>query len=266
VSAHLAKDDVIGLVMLDASDPDRRAAEAHVAECGECRREWSRADQVRALMDGLAPPPAPSAAALQRTRARIHAELDGAKTKKATDPEPEVAATSAPGWATGLAVAVVGAFGFVFIEHEASALRYFVAAAAIGVAAMIGSLAARSDRDARIATLSALALSIGLGAVDLRAFAMELGHAESCFSTHVVACLLPLVAATWLTSSRRGSTSPFHAAAAAACGAVAGQAVLLTACASEESFLHVVFFHVAGVVTAAALGAGSGRLVAALRS
>lgn len=268
MSAHLSKDDAVGLVMLDASDPDRRAAEAHVEGCAACGREWARAEKVRALMEGLAPPPQPSAAALQRARANVHAALaaDGSAPKAVEDPEPEVAASSAPGWATGLAIVVVGALGFVLIPpQEASALRYFVAAAAIGIAAMLGSIAARSTRHARLATVSALGLSIGLGAVDLRAFAMEMGHAESCFSTHVVACVLPLAAALWLASSRRGTSSPFHSAAAAACGAIAGQAVLLTACASEESFLHVVFFHVAGVVTAAAIGAGSGRLALRLR-
>ncbi len=261
MSEHLARDDVAGLAMLDAGDPDRRAAEDHASACAACRSEWARAERMRALMDGLASPPEPSPAAMQRARARVHAQLESeSATKAASEPEPEISASSAPGWATGAAVVLVGALGFVLIPHQGSALRYFVAAAAIGVAAMLGAIAARSERDARLATVLALGLSVGLGAVDLRAFAMEMGHAEGCFTTHIVASVLPLAAALWLMVSRRGATGPFHTAAAAACGAIAGQAVLLTACASEESFLHVVFFHVAGVVAAAALGAGSGRL------
>jgi hypothetical protein len=264
VSAHPSSDEIVGSALLDASDPGRLAVEAHARDCADCGVAWASAQKLVVLMDGLAPPPAPSDAALQRIAARIHGELDAEKKSAPAvrDPEPEVAGSF--GWLTGLSIVAVGAAGFAFVPHDASTLRYLVAASAIGVAAALGSMAARSGWHARLATGLALGLSIALGAVDLRAFTLELGHAESCYSTHVIACLLPLAAAAWLTMSKRGSTSPFHAAAAAACGAIAGQAVLLTACASEESLLHVVFFHVAGVLTAAALGAGSGRVASRL--
>jgi hypothetical protein len=262
VSAHLTKDEALGLVMLDANDAERVAAEAHVGECAECRREWARAEKVLALMGALAPPPAPDAGAMQRTKALVHAELAAEPKKvesKNVEPEPEISA-GRPGWLNGISVAAVGALGFAFVPHDATTLRYFVAFAAIGIAALLGMMAARSEQDARRATFAALGLSLGLGAIDLRAFALEVGHAESCFSTHIIACVLPLATALWLTSSSRGVKSPFHAAAAAACGAIAGQAVLLTACASEESFLHVAFFHVAGVLAAAAMGYAGGRV------
>jgi hypothetical protein len=53
-------------------------------------------------------------------------------------------------------------------------------------------------------------------------------------------------------------------AAAGAAGALAGQGVLLTTCAADESVLHVLFFHFAGVALATLLGGGLGAVASRL--
>ena len=55
-------------------------------------------------------------------------------------------------------------------------------------------------------------------------------------------------------------------AAAGACGALAGQGVLLTSCAADESVMHVLVFHFLGVLLATAGGAVLGAATGSFRS
>jgi len=70
---------------------------------------------------------------------------------------------------------------------------------------------------------------------------------------HELATAAIAVTALWIWHKDRASRSPSTAAGIAALGALAGDASLHIACASATSFMHVLVFHVGGIVAAAAV-------------
>ena len=113
----------------------------------------------------------------------------------------------------------------------------------------------------KIATASALLLSFLLAFVDYSVVPMIAGHAVGCLSMELMVGALPLVSMLGFARANGPSLGAWQTGAAGACGALAGQGVLLTTCAADESVLHVLAFHVLGVVVATLLGLGLGRVV-----
>jgi hypothetical protein len=234
---------------------------AHAASCETCGREWQKASRLAALVGTLAAPPAPSPKALARTQARVRALMAA---------EPRMAIDTPHARSSGMTVAalvlVSVVIGFALNGPAISIERAMIALATIGVAALLPSFALRSPRHAVLATLGALGLSVTLGWLDYNEWPLIEGHTVGCMEIELAIGALPLVAMLAFargTGARMGSLA---SAAAGACGALAGQGVLLTSCAADESVLHVLFFHVAGVVVAAAAGAALGGLSGRLRT
>lgn len=256
---HRAPDEIALLAMAKEDDAERVRFAAHAEGCASCAREWQRAGKLAALMGTLATPPPPSDRALARTRARVHAAL-------AAEPRPAPAAAAERSpmarFAVGAAVLVSVVLAFSMTGPAISAYRMLLAIATIGVAALLPGLALRSDRDAIRATAGALALSFTLAWLDYTEIPLVAGHAVGCMTTELVIGALPLLSMLALARGAGARAGAFTGAAAGACGALAGQGVLLTTCGADESVLHVLVFHVAGVALAALLGGGLGTALA----
>ncbi len=254
---HLDKDEIGVLAMAAAGDADRVAFEAHASGCAACGTEWRRAARLAELMGTLATPPPPSKKSLARAQARVRALL-------AIEPRPRVEPSHATGSGFGVAAAVLVpvVIAFSLSGPAISAYRELLAITTIGVAALLPSFAMRSERHAIGASIAALALSLTLGWLDFTEFPLIAGHAVGCMSSELVIGALPLAAMLAVSRSAGPRASALQTAAAGACGALAGQGVLLTTCGADASVLHVLAFHVAGVVLAALIGGGLGTLVA----
>lgn len=257
MSDHPEKGALVVAAALEAHDPERIAVERHVASCPDCAREWEKAARLSALFEKLAPPPPADERSLGRTRARIHAAL-ASEPRVAPPPRSQL-----PGFAIAAGLLISSCVALYLFGPSISGTRTVLALATIGVAAILSSLALRSDRHAIGATLGALVLSLGVGLVDYRELALDMGHAIGCLQMELAIGALPLLLMLGVSRSR-SDVGAAQTAAVGAAGALAGQAVLLTSCAADESVLHVLLFHVAGVVLAGLYGAGLGRLSRAL--
>ncbi|MFO0683457.1 MAG: hypothetical protein U0234_15475 [Sandaracinus sp.] len=257
-STHPEKGALAVAAALDASDPERVAIEQHVALCPDCAREWEKSARLAELLGGLAAPPAPDERKLARTRARVHAQL-------AVEPRVVPAArTRAPVLASAAGLLISSCVALGLLGPSISASRTVLALATLGVAALLPGLALRSNRHAVGATLGAFVLSLGVGMADYHEVALVPGHAVGCLVFELLVGALPLLVMLGFSRSRP-EVGAVQMAAVGASGALAGQAVLLTQCAADESVLHVLFFHVAGVLLAGLYGAGLGGLSRALR-
>jgi len=214
--------DELAAFAMEGRGVDHDAAAAHASDCATCGPEWKRAQ-----------PPA------------------------------EVAAPSPmPGLLVAASVLVSVVIAFAMSTPAISPYRILLALCTIGVATLLPSLALRSEREAIGAMVGALALSVTLGWLDYTEFPLIGAHAMGCFETEIAIGALPLVAMVGLARSSGVRLGSLASAAAGASGALAGQGVLLTTCAADESVLHVLFYHCAGVVVAALVGGGLGALVA----
>jgi hypothetical protein len=256
VSEHPSRDEIGVLAMAAADDPQRVAFEAHAADCSACTREWRRSLRLAELMGTLAAPPPPSPKALARAQARVHALL---AMEPASAIEPKAAPFQGLMVAAAVLVSVVAAFSLS--GPPISMYRELLAITTIGVAALLPGFAMRSERNAIAASVAALALSNVLGWLDFTEFPMVAGHAVGCMQMELAIGALPLLAMLGVSRSAGSRASAFQTAAAGASGALAGQGVLLTTCGADESVLHVLVFHVAGVVLGALIGGGLGTLV-----
>jgi len=253
VSAHFSPDEIAAIAMGDGDDA---ALASHAAECAVCAKQWQGAKRLVSLMDGLAAPPPPSEKAMQRTQARVRALLASEPREAAPAPVPAIR-----GLMVGAAVLVSVVIAFALSGPSISPYRILIALATIGVAALLPNLALRSERDALVASALALGLSMTLGLLDYTEISLVAGHAISCFSTELAIGALPLVTMLGMARSSSARLGTLASAAGGAAGALAGQGVLLTTCAADESVLHVLFFHVAGVVVATLVGGGLGAVM-----
>jgi hypothetical protein len=263
VSEHLSQDAIAMLALSprsSAPEPERAAFEAHAVGCETCRAEWTRAVRLAELMGTLATPPPPSEKSLARTRARVRALL-------ASEPRPEVVATDPrrAGITVAAALLVSVVLGFAMTGPPISIARAIIALATIGVATLLPSIALRSEREALGATGLALSLSVALAWIDYNEWPLVPGHTIGCMQIELAIGALPLMAMLGFSRGTGARLGSFASAAAGACGALAGQGVLLTSCAADESVLHVLFFHVAGVAVATVAGAGLGTILGRLR-
>jgi hypothetical protein len=89
---------------------------------------------------------------------------------------------------------------------------------------------------------------------------LELGL--RCMRFELVFAGIALGTGVLLTRLRGHELGPLRASVVAMTGALAGQAVLRMRCEAPDAALHLLAFHLVGVVLATALGAGAGRLLA----
>jgi hypothetical protein len=72
MSEHLPSEQLLALVTLAPDDPERRAADAHVAECRECRAQWAEHEAMLRMLDASFALPALSPALSARVHQRIY--------------------------------------------------------------------------------------------------------------------------------------------------------------------------------------------------
>lgn len=202
---HLDESSAMFLVALSGDDAERRAAEAHVATCGQCRAVWQESQQLLVMLDSAAQPDPVSPALLQR----VHAAVSNAQVEQR------------PWYARR------GAWGFL-AGAVASLLLFW---SQLG-AAVPAELQAQGQP--------------GVG-WDCTGF--ELGLAASAFALGVL----------WARRAAR-EFGPMQASLIAMSGALVGQWLLESRCEAEQTALHLLVFHVAGVALAALLGAAAGGL------
>jgi hypothetical protein len=161
------------------------------------------------------------------------------------------------------AAATAGAALAVFLllaalaRHRSREAGDWIAAAVLALGASL--LAALGVRRARFAIPAAAAAALGAAALAVRGGPLDAALGLRCALDEMAAAAL-VVGAMWL-ALRGGSTSPARSAwsAAAAAGALAGDAALQLACASSGELPHALVFHLGGVLAAAALGSLAGR-------
>jgi len=238
--------DAAGLASLAPGDPERDAAFAHARGCAACAAALREGERLVALIDALPPDPALSGAGWRRAAAPVLEDLPQAP--------PRVVLPAA-----ALAAALVATAA---ARVHSGAPGDWVAAAALAVAAAaIAAFAARGLPSLAAAVVASLAFAVaGAGAGPLTA-----EEGVRCLATELATAAVPLVAALAL-SRRGGGVGAARLAAAAAAGALAGQAALEVGCHAPKTFAHLLAFHVGGVLAAAAAGALAGARVAARAS
>lgn len=230
--------DAAGLAALRPDDPERAAAWAHAKACPGCERALRQAERLQRMVGPWEPPPLPPGAMAQAV--------------PAIDEELRLEA-----WRRGAAsaAAICAAFaGIVLLARgrSDSGLDRGVAAGlclgAIGFAVEARQMPLFSVIGAVVMGVVAAALTGEPGP-----FASALG--AECMATELLGAGA-VVAAVWLVL-RNGTTSPARVAlaAAAAAGALAGDAALQLTCPARGAVPHLVVFHVGGVVAAAAIAA-----------
>lgn len=254
MSEHLAPADVAGLVMLDSSDPERVAAEAHARACPGCAGELDAATRTLGSLAALEQGLETSPERLRTIRASIPMRANG---------------TQGLDWRTAsasviAAVAVAAAVIAIFRGVSESTLAWLAAGTAliVGVGAIVW---VRDEGSGRTATIVATAGSLALAMLSIEpGGAIEWGHAALCAGTQLVGALAPAVVALKIPSGTppRGWTLAGRGAG----GALVAIAAVSLVCPAH-SVSHVIVFHVLSVGAAAAVatlvaGAALGRRAA----
>jgi hypothetical protein len=224
-----------GLASLRPDDPERVAAMAHAAGCAGCARALREGERLQALLATAVVEPLP-AAALERTSRAIAAEL----RREAR-------------WRVAAALAAVSASVLVLLAFARArspsiadwTLAAVLWAIAVAVAAVVSRRPFLAAAIAVVASLAAAVISDGPGP-------LAPGLGIECAATELASSAL-VAGAVWLTARRVGFPwTPFALAAAAAGGALAGNAALQVTCAAHGSAPHQLVFHVGAVLVAAA--------------
>ncbi len=240
--------DAAGLAALPSDDPERIAARAHADGCSGCARALREAERLHALVAAPEPPPLP-AGALERASRAILADLRREARRRMTA---SIAAVCA------LLVALVG-----LARNRAGSAEDWARAAVLGALAI--ALAAAARRRALLGTTVAMLAAVTAAVAAGRPGPLAIDVGLHCFATEILSAAV-VVGAVWL-AIRGGTTSPARSAiaAAAASGALAGDAALQVTCAARDAIPHLLAFHVGGVLVAvagASLFSGAKRRVA----
>ena len=225
--------DAPGLAALPADAPERLAAWAHASGCAACARALREAERLQALVTAWEPPPL-AAEVLERASRPIVDELGREARRRMI--------------ASIAAVCVVLAAFVGFARDRARPAGDWAWAAALGALAAVLAAAARRRAPLVIATAVLAAVTAAVATGRTGPLAVDVG--VRCLTMELVSAAM-VVGAVWL-AIRGGSTSPARAAiaAAAAAGALAGDAALQVTCAARDAIPHLLAFHVGGVLLA----------------
>lgn len=226
-----------GLAALRPDDPERIAAMTHAGGCPGCARALAEGERLQSLLAAAAPEPLP-AAVLGRAYAEIREQLRREARRRLV------------GSVAAVCASVLVLLGFARARSPSTA-DWALAAILWATAVALAAAASRRPRlviaGSVLAVAAAGAISGGPGPL-VPALGLE------CLATELASAAV-VVGAVWL-AIRSGTTSPARSAiaAAAAAGALAGDAALQVTCAAHTSVPHLLAFHVSGVILAA-LGA-----------
>jgi hypothetical protein len=222
-----------GLAALPPEDPERIAAWAHASGCAGCARALREAERLQALVTAWEPPPR-AAGSLERASLAIIADLRREAQRRM------IASIAAVCLALGVFVG--------FARDRSRLAEDWVWAAVLGALAI--ALAAAARRRALLVVAAAVLAAVTAAVVARRPGPLAAGVGVDCLTMELASAAM-VVAAVWL-AIRGGTTSPARSAvaAAAAAGALAGDAALQVACAARDAIPHLLAFHVGGVLLA----------------
>ncbi len=226
--------DAPGLAALRSDDPERVAAWSHANGCPGCASALREAERLQALIAGCEPAPLPVGATERASRA-IVAELRREARRRAL------------GSIVAICASVLLFVGFARSRSRSTedwAMAAVLAALAIALAAFARR---RPLLVVGVTVLAALAAGLAFGQTPLAG-----APGVHCLATELASAAV-VVGAVWL-ALRKGTTSPARSAiaAAAAAGALAGDAALQVTCGAQDEVPHLLAFHVGGVLLAAA--------------
>ena len=227
-----------GLAALRSDHPERIAAAAHASGCPGCARALAEGERLQSLLAEAAPAPLP-AALLGRAHAAIRGELRREARRRLV------------GSVAAVCAAVLVLVGLARARSPSMA-DWALAAVLWATAAALAAAASRRPR--LVMAVSVLAAAVaGTSSGGPGALVPSLGL--ECLATELASAAV-VVGAAWL-AVRGGTSSPARSAiaAAAAAGALAGDAALQVTCAAHTSVPHLLAFHVGGVLLAIAAAA-----------
>lgn len=225
--------DAPGLAALSPEDPERIAAWAHADGCAGCARTLRGAERLQALVAACEALPL-AEGALQRASQAILADLRREARRR-------MAASSAAACAS--LAAFVG-----FARNRSRSAEDWAWAAVLGALAIALAAAARRRALLVVAAAVLAAATAAVAAGQPGPLAVDLG--VHCLAAEIASAAM-VVGAAWL-AIRGGTTSPARSAvaAAAAAGALAGDAALQVTCQARDAIPHLLAFHAGGVVLA----------------
>ncbi len=240
--------DAAGLAGMRPDDPERVAARTHANGCAGCARALREAERLQALVAAWEPPPLP-AGALERASQAILADLRREARRRMIASITAVCASF---------VAFVG-----LARNRPRSAEDWAWAAVLGALAV--ALAAAARRKALLVITAAVVAAVTAAVAVGQTGPLAVDVGLHCLTTEIASAAV-VVGAAWL-AIRGGTTSPARSAvaAAAAAGALAGDAALQVTCAARNANPHLLAFHVGGVllsVVGASLLWGARRRVA----
>jgi len=225
-----------GLAALPPDDPERRLAWEHARSCEGCARALREAERLQAVLGAWSPEPI-SSATLSRAAAAIAVELSAERRRRSI-----------------FSAAAAGAFAAALValaRHRGGSALDWTTASLLAALAMV--LAALSGRRPWLVLGGVLGVALAGALVEGRPGPLEAGAGVECLLWELVAATVVALAG-WL-ALRGGTTAPPRSAlaAAAAAGALAGDAALQVTCEAHAVGPHLLAFHVGGVLLAAGI-------------
>jgi hypothetical protein len=237
---HISE-DAAGVAALDPSDPARLDAEAHARACPPCARSLEQADRMFVLLDKLPAAAEPPAASLRAASRLVLGRL---------------ATMAVP---TRLLVVLLPSLWVILVvmaKHRATGVEPWVQSGLLVAASLISVSLLR--------VLGVVSAGLALGASVLATApgwgpgALEVRHGVACLLTELGVAAAATALTAWVVVRRRSRYPAPAFVGTAVAGALTGQAALQLSCPSGTAGLHLLAFHIGGVVLAALMA----RLVA----
>ena len=242
------------LLSLPSEDPQRQEGMAHAEGCERCTLEARGTQRMLGAFDALSVSP-PSATALRRAAAPILEDMARSAEKRRRFATVVAAGASLVGFALLVGLAQ---------ERASGVAKWQIA---VGFALVAAACTASAVLFRAKALWAILPVSAAMAAVLGSTHALDVDAAVRCALCEGIGASLPLAALSYLMLRRPFSLGPSGAAAAAAGGALVGQAALVLTCPSH-GLEHLMLFHAGTVALAAVLGYlwGQRPLILASRS
>jgi len=234
----------LALVALARGERELKEAWAHARSCARCAEQLHWAERMLVMVDAELAPSPPSTEALLRAKGAIELELDRRPAMSSR------AARAAAAIATlGAGAALAGPLARHHHHLDAGSV-VFSAAAAVTAAALAWLGIGRRPA---VAALGACAISLVVAVVPSASPGLFAPVGVHCLALELFTAAWPL-AALAAAGGVSSSTSRWSTAALAAAGALAGQAALHLTCPERSAGLHLLAFHLGGVMLAAVAG------------
>jgi hypothetical protein len=228
------------LLGLPADDPELETALAHASGCQRCATEVRGSRALLTALDSLGQQP-PSRSALARAAAPILDDLARQEEARRKYAAVIAAAASLAGFALLVAMSQSRA---AFGPRWEIAFAFAAVAAGCTAAAVLFRLRA---------LWAILPISAAMAVAVASSRGWDADGGLRCALGEGIGASLPLAALSYLLLRKPFALGPSGAAAAAAGGALAGQAALVLTCPSH-GIEHLVVFHAGTVALAAMLG------------